>query len=317
MMGCRYIIVFVLGIASQISGQQATQFTQFQHAKAFYNPADISADKVTTVTGRIRDQWSNLVGGPAAQTIIVELPRVKQSLGFGIILNRETIGIQERNDIAGVYAYHLQLSKAELSLGLQFSFRQFVNDFTKEGLIAIDGFDLDPSIDRIRYNTGIFNVGFGLSLRGDKYFVGLSAPRTVRSDIGLSDQVTGSQEIRQIYGMAGLELNLSPFWDMRPGVLIKYAEGVPFDLDVQNNFIYDNQVHLGLNLRTGGTQNSLFESISFLIGFEFTPSIFASLSYDFTATPIREYENGSFELLLRYTAFKDKSPKSIQNPRYY
>ncbi len=316
MMKWTYILVIILGFSFQGAAQQATQFTQFQYAKAFYNPADISADKALSITGRIRDQWSNLIGGPAAQTIMAELPRINQNIGFGLILNRETIGIQERNDITGIYSYHLQLSKAELSLGLQFSYRQFVNDFTKEGLIAIDGFEQDPSIDLVRFNTGIFNVGFGLSLRGDKYFVGISVPRTVRSDIGLSE-VTGSQEIRQIYGLAGLELNLNPYWDMRPGVLFKYAEGVPFDLDLQNNFIYDNQVHLGINLRTGGTQNSVFESISFLIGFEFTPSIFASLSYDFTATPIREYENGSFELLLRYTAFKDKSPKSIQNPRYY
>ncbi len=312
-----YILIFLLTFFVQGITQQANQFTQFQNAKSLFNPAEVGADEVLSISGRIRDQWSNLIGGPSAQNIILELPRVKKALGFGIILNRETIGIQERNDITGIYAYHLQLSKAELSLGLQFSYRQFVNDFTKAGLIAIDGFELDPSIDRVRYTAGLFNLGFGLSLRGDNYYIGLSAPRTVRSDIGLSDQISGSQEIRQLYGMAGAAFSLSPYWDMRPGVLFKYVEGIPYDLDIQNNFIYNNQVHLGINLRTGGTQSTLFESASFLIGFDFTNSIFASLSYDFTATPLREYENGSFELLLRYTAFKDNSPKNIQNPRYY
>lgn len=299
------------------SAQQAAQFTQFLEAKTFFNPGYLSEDNVLSITGRHRDQWSALEGGPTGQTIMVEFPRISNAIGFGLVLNRETIGIQEKNDIAGIYAYNLQLSKAQLSLGLQFSYRQFINDFTKDGLIAINGFDLDPSLDRIRFSTNVFNLGFGLSLRGEKYHIGISAPRMVRSKIGLPSAEAGSVEARQFYGLLGFDFTLNQLWDFEPGMLLKFSENAPFDADFQGNFIYNDQVHMGLNIRAGGTQSSLFESLAVLIGFDFTKTVFASMSYDFTTSEIREFENGSFELLVRYRAFKDSSPKSIQNPRYY
>ena len=219
--------------------------------------------------------------------------------------------------MAGMYSYKLKIKEVNLNLGLQASFRQFANDFTKDGLFAIDGFEIDPSISQERFSTNVFNVGAGLYLNAQRFYLGISVPRLVKADIDSEATNSLSQETRHIYGMFGLNFNLGSFWQLRQNNLFKYSENAPFDFDSQAIFIYQDQVHLGLNLRAGGSQKSLLESTGIILGFRFSPKILASMSYDFNTTELREFENGSFEILLKYDFIKDKTPKLIQNPRYY
>ncbi len=314
----RFILVILATFFVQLcTGQQDNQYTQFADTKLFYNPGYAGFEDRLAITGRIRNQWSGLTGAPQGQTLLVDFPSVYKSLGFGLNLSRATIGIQEKNDISGSYAYRLKLAKASVGMGLQLSYRQFINDFTKEGLIAIDGFDKDPSIEKVSFSQGAFNVGLGVFLGTEKYYLGLSVPRLAKTDIDATGDNNLTQEVRHLYGMFGLNLTLNSDWKVLPSLLLKVAENSPFDLDLQSSFVYRDQLHLGINFRTGGTQSTLLESTSVIIGFDFTKNIFASMSYDFNTTPLRQYEDGSFELILKYTLHKDSTPDSIQNPRYY
>lgn len=299
------------------SAQQETQYTQFAYTGLNYNPAVAGLEDKLSVTGRIRNQWSGIDGAPQAQSLLIEFPTIFNSVGIGVIANRSTIGIQERNDLAAMYAYKVRLQEATISFGLQVSFRQFVNDFSKPGLIAIDGIDPDSSLSRNRFSSNIFNLGIGAFLDSKRYYLGFAIPRYLRPNIDINKDDKGSKEVRHIYGMFGLKFNLSSNWKTQPQFLLTLVEQAPFDLDIQNNFIYQDQVHLGFNVRAGGTQESLFESFALLIGFKFTEEIFASLSYDFNTTTLRQFEEGSFEVLLSYKIGKDRTPNNIQNPRYF
>lgn len=299
------------------TAQQDNQYTQFAYTRLNYNPAVAGLKDELSLTGRIRNQWSGIEGAPQAQSLLIEFPTIFDKVGIGVIANRATIGIQERNDLAAMYAYKVKLQEATISFGLQVSFRQFINDFTRPGLIAIDGFDQDASLTRQRFSTNIFNLGVGAFLDSKRYYLGIAVPRYLRSNIDVNQDNNGSREVRHIYGMFGLKFNLSSNWKTEPQFLLKLAEQAPFDLDIQNNFIYQDQVHLGFNIRAGGIQESLFESFALLIGFKFTEEIFASLSYDFNTTTLRQFEEGSFEVLLSYNIGKDRTPQDIQNPRYF
>jgi len=315
-MRLRFVILF-LCFGTICRGQQDFQFTQFTKTRLNYNPAIAAAEDQFTIIGRHRNQWSGIDGAPQGQTLLAQFPTAMKSLGFGVAINRGTIGIQTKNDLTGMYAYRLQLRHASISLGLQASFRQFINDFSKDGLIAIDGFDPDPSLSRDRFSKNLFNLGLGAYLNSNRYYLGLSLPRALQSNIDVNNADNGSSEIRHIYGMLGLRFNLGATWKIEPHFLLKLAENSPYDLDMQTNFIYQDQVHLGFNIRSGGTQNSLFESLALLIGFQFTDDIFASMSYDFNTTTLRQFEEGSFEVLLSYTLQRDRSPQNIQNPRHF
>lgn len=311
------IILILLCISSSLYAQQDNQYTQYGYTPLYYNPGYAGIDEQFSFIARHRNQWTGLPGSPSGQSILLNFPPILNVLGIGITANRNTIGISEKNDLTGMYSYKLKIDKASVSLGLQMSMRQFVNDFTKAELIPIDGFALDPSIKQERYTNNIFNVGAGIYAKTPRYYVGISVPRIVKGDLD-SESINGlSREARHIYGQLGFNLKLGLTWKIEQHNLIKIAENAPFDVDTQVNFIYENQVHLGLNYRAGGTQKSIMESVSFLLGFKFTPSVFASMSYDFSTTALRNYENGSFEILLKYQLQKITTPKSIQNPRYY
>ncbi len=311
-------LILIAFVGTTVSAQQEQQYTQFTKTKLYYNPAVAGLENNLAITARHRNQWAGLDGSPTGQTVMVELPALYKSLGLGFSFNRHTIGIQQRTDLTGMYAYKLRINHSHtLSLGLQLSYRQFINDFTKEGLIALDGFELDPSIERTRFSKNIFNTGLGIHLNSERYYLGLAIPRTIATNIDVRNDNGQSKEVRQLYGLFGLHFSIDEEWDLNPEILVKLAQNSPFDLDIQNTFIYRDQLHLGMNIRTGGTQTSLFESLAMIVGFQFTPTIMGSMSYDFNTTALRQYEEGSFEILLQYRLPKNSSISNIQNPRYY
>jgi len=312
-------IIFVILIFCFAKGlsQQESQLTQFAYNKLSLNPAVAGENDYTSITGIYRDQWSGIIGAPKSQYLTINFPTIVNQIGVGMNVQRQVIGIQEKREVATMLAYKVRLGSGTLSMGLQMSFRNFINDFTDDNLIAIDGFDLDPSIERTKFNTSIFNVGIGGFYKGPNYYIGVSAPRMLKAD--LDDRITTSvsKETRHYYGMAGVKFDLNSQWSFYPQVLFKTAQNIPYDLDLFALFIYKNQIHLGTNFRAGGSQKSILESIDLVIGLKINDKVFGSMAYDFTFSEIREFENGSFELLLQYNINNDRGPKEIKNPRYF
>ncbi len=302
-----------------IHAQQENQYTQFPYLLANVNPAQAGAEDHLSVTVMNRNQWAGINGAPKTQLLSIELPSVLNSLGFGLNASRQTVGISEKIDVQGIYAYKISVKQHAISLGLQGSYRNQSQDFTKDELVAIQGFELDPSIERTRYSVSNFNLGFGVLWRSNKHSLGLSFPRMAKSNIDQPGEqdVTFSSEVRHAYLIGSYKFDLLSNWSYEPSILVKYAENTPTDLDVFSNFIYNEQLHLGMNVRAGGTSDSLFDSIALIFGLKLRQSILASVSYDFTTSQINEFENGSFELVLKYTLNKDLTPNKFQNPRYY
>lgn len=297
--------------------QQDQTISQFHLSQLVFNPAYAGENDHTRVTALHRDQWAGLQGSPTMQLVSINFAPVFTSLGFGVSLRRQSIGIQEKIDIAGSYAYRVKINKNTLSVAMQVSAQRFTNDFTQEGLIAIDGFALDPAIERIKYHQNVFNAGIGLRLKGQQYHLGIAIPRLVRADLNEEIGITQGTEVRHIYVNGGLNLELSDNVKFMPQALYRLTEGGPADLDLMALLEFQKRFVAGINLRTGGTQESFAESIDLIAGFAFNERIFASVAFDFTLTPLRRYENGSFELVLQYRFLNNYKPNFIHSQRYY
>jgi len=314
----RIIYIVILSIFVQLGhSQQENQLTQFAYNKLSLNPAVAGENDYTSIVAIYRDQWSGINGSPSSQNITCNFPKIINQIGVGLNFQRQTIGVQEKVEVGTMLAYKIRLGNGIASMGLQMSYRNFINDFTGDNLIAIDGFDLDPSIERTKFSTNIFNAGIGGYYKTPNYYFGISAPRMLKADLDAVLTSSVSKEVRHYYAMAGVQFNLSPEWDFFPQFLFKTAANVPYDFDMMGLFIYNDQIHLGLNFRTGGSQKSVLESLDLILGLNINNRIFGSMAYDFTLTEIREFENGSFELLIRYNLNADKGPKEIKNPRYF
>lgn len=314
----RHLLIYVLlSISCATYSQQENLVTQYVYNKLSFNPGVAGENNYLTITGVYRDQWTGLTGGPQSQLLTVNFPTVISRLGFGLQLQRQSIGVQSKIDATGMYAYRQRLGKGVASFGLQLSYRTTTNDFADSRLLAINGFELDPAISREKYSSSTLNVGIGAYYKTSNYYVGLSVPRTIQADIDSELDESISKEVRHIYAMAGAYFTLSEEWEFSPQVLYKTAIGTPFDVDILGLMEYRDQIHMGINVRSGGSQKSIVESIDLLLGIKISNGLFASIAYDFTTTEIREFENGSFELLLQYNFNKTNKPKEIQNPRYF
>jgi len=314
----RYLLHIILIFSTvQMYGQQENLYSQFAFNKIAFNPGVAGNLDYTTITGVNRSQWSGLIGAPKSQFLNVNLGTVAKRHGFGISLSNNSIGIQQRIEAAGQYAFKLKIKKSHLNIGLQFSGRRYTTDFTNPTLVALDGFEDDPSIDRVKYGNTVLNLGVGIFYQSEKIYAGLSVPRLVKGDIDFESINNISREARHIYAMVGSKLDLAADWIYHPQFFFKVTENSPFNLDFLSMFSYQEKIFIGGNLRSGGLQQSFIESFNIILGFQFTERIFAGMSYDFNLSDLSQYENGSFELLLKYNFKKNNLPKRITNPRYF
>ncbi len=311
-----FLILFIYSVV-KLDAQQENLFTQYAYNKLSINPALAGTNDYTSLIAIHRDQWTGLTGSPTSQHFTANFVEVLNRIGFGINVQRLAVGIQEKMELSGMYAYKLKVGAYTYSVGLQLSYRTFANDFSHPDLIALDGFENDTAIDPTRYSTSLFNVGVGGYIKSPLFYIGISSPRMIKPQIDNDNDLNIAREVRHYYGMAGLDLQLTPLWEFKPQLLFRYAENSPYDLDVLALMVYQEQVHLGLNIRSGGSQKSILESVDLLLGLRLKEKLFFGIAYDFTTTELREYENGSFEAIIRYDFKKDKGPKEIKNPRYF
>lgn len=311
------LILFSMFLTCIVHGQLDQFNTHFAYNQINFNPAFAGNHPTGYLTILHRDQWAGLEGAPNSQLINGSIPFERQNFGLGFVISRASLTIQEKIDVQLQYSYRIKFNSGFARMGVQIAGRRFTNDFTDDRLLAIDGLDIDPAIDRINYSQSNFNLGVGGIIKIHNVIFGMSSPRLIKANIDQEMEGFIAREARHLYAFLGSEFEISNDWTYRPQVLFKYAESSPKELDFWNAFIYRDQLHLASNFRLGGDQNSPFESIDIAIGYKIGPQWFASMAFDFTLSELNTYENGSFELMLRYNFAQATQERIIQNPRHY
>lgn len=91
-------------------------------------------------------------------------------------------------------------------------------------------------------------------------------------------------------------------------MLAKMVTGVPLQVDVSGNFMFNNKFVAGVAYRWNA-------AMSAMVGFQATDSWFIGYGYDLETTKLANYNSGSHELFLRYELF-NKYDKII-SPRFF
>jgi len=179
--------------------------------------------------------------------------------------------------------------------------------------------ELDEAIPGGTQSKYVPNFGAGIYYSSRNFYVGFSSPRILENNIDFADlDAVISREVLHLYAMAGVLFDLGDKVALQPQMLMKYVKGVPFDADVNLNFIYDNKITAGVSYRLGGSQeNSIGESLSLLVGGQIGNSFFIGGSYDYTLSELRDYNDGTFELVLRYCIGGQSEGEEYINPRFF
>ena len=95
----------------------------------------------------------------------------------------------------------------------------------------------------------------------------------------------------------------------KPAILVKGTTGSPLQTDISTSFLFNDKLSLGAAYRWGA-------AFSGLVGFQLSNQIQLGLAYDreITALGDTSFNDGSFEVLLRYEIFNSNN---ILNPRFF
>lgn len=234
--------------------QQEAHFTQWDLDKLNLNAAYAGVKGRPTASVASRMQWVGFEGAPATQAARFHMPLLYGRAGVGAALEHDAIGSSRSTQLKLAYAYRIELGGGTmLGLGLEGQLRQVRIDYSEARVN-----DLDPIAGAGVSNRLLPNVGAGVYLYGEGYYVGASVSRLARSTPfvpdGLTERRGFTEEVPHAYLMAGLDVEVQPDWRLRPGLLLKYASTVPVSADANAVLMYRERFGGGLALRGGWTK---------------------------------------------------------------
>lgn len=290
-------------------GQQETMFTQYMFNGLAINPAYAGSHQTLEFTALAREQWTGLEGAPSTQTFTAHSPLKNRSIGLGLSIIHDKIGITSQFGVYGAYSYRIQFNnKGVLSMGLQAGFTQYQEDLTKlQGSIRDPN---DPNFSQDQISKFMPNFGAGLYYYTKRFYMGLSAPHLVQNKLdNIETAYSEARQKRHYFYTTGYVFDLSRSIKFKPNLLFKVVEGAPLEIDINANFLFQELLWLGVSYRS-------FDSFDAIVQLNVTEQFSIGYAYDFaTTTELKRLHSGSHELMLNYRV---KPPRRrMLTPRYF
>lgn len=301
---------FLCVFTSLTWSQQDVQYTHYMYNMSVINPAYTTDNQGVANLGLLyRRQWVGVDGSPSTASLFAHIP-LGNNVEVGFTLQTDDIGnvIKEHN-LSLDFAYKLRLNKeSKISFGMKAGFNMFNTDFSQFNLES-GSFSSDPNFSE-NINKTFVNIGVGAFYYSRNFYVGVSTPNLINSKyLSKNEGLYEMAEERHYFFASGYVYKLNESIKLKPNVMVKAVAGAPLIVDVNLNAIYNEKVEFGLGYR-------LNDALMAMISFRVNKAIRIGYSYDYTATKLNTFSNGSHELLLIYdlNTFYDGFNKS---PRFF
>jgi len=296
--------IVVLLICTQANAQQDPHFAQYFDNTLFVNPAYAGSKEVMNVTAIHREQWTGFNGRPRSTTLSLHTPLPYESVGVGLTAVNDNIGPMNQTMVYADVSYTLKFknSKSRLAFGVKGGVNIINGRFSELSTTTEND---EKLMQNVRNNVNP-NFGFGIYYHLPKFFVGVSVPKMLERSY--YDVSKTNLERRHYYGIIGGVFDLSSKWKIRPSVQVKMTQGAPVSVDMSTAFIYNEKFWIGALYRWNAAAGGFLQvnvTRQFKIGF----------ATEFGVKSIRQYNSGTFEVLLSYDLrFKNSG---IRSPRFF
>ncbi|QCE41034.1 type IX secretion system membrane protein PorP/SprF [Psychroserpens sp. NJDZ02] len=308
------VILALMGLgfySNQSYAQQDAQYTQYMYNTLSVNPAYAGSRDVLSFIGLYRTQWVGLDGAPDTFTASLHSP-VGEKVGLGLNITQDDIFITSETYIDLSFSYTLDLDNdAKLALGIKAGAHLLNIDTNKLNTGAFNPGDANTEINIDNKFSPQF--GLGLYYYTDKFYLGLSAPNILETEhfdenAANNDSFATAKEKVNFYVMAGKTFDINDDLKFKPSTLFKFVDGAPFQVDLSANFLIKEKLTLGLAYRWSA-------AMSAMAGFQISDQLMLGVAYDRETTELKQYNDGSFEIFLRFELFK-RSNRMI-SPRFF
>ena len=283
-------------------GQQDPQFTQYFDNALFVNSAYAGSSGMLTATSIHREQWVGFDGRPSSTTISLHSPLSYESVGVGLTAVRDAIGPLNQTMFYGDFSYSLKLGeRSKLAFGVKAGLN-IISSNTNDLVTTVSG---DPNLIQNVQNKINPNFGTGIYYHTPNFFVGAATPKLLEQSI---DGTETNKEKRHYFLIGGGIFRVNNEWKIRPTGQVKITANAPISIDLSATGIYMDQIFFGTMYRL----NAAFGAFA---QYQINPQFRIGLASDFSTTAIRNYNYGTYEVLLSYDFAFNR--KGIHSPRYF
>lgn len=316
------LILVIVGFSMvRISAQKEPQYTQYMYNIGSFNPAYVGTVVGPQITGLYRAQWLDIPGAPRTIRLGVNYPMNNEKHGLGFNIVNDQLGPVTQTYFDFAYSFQINVSSdTHLSFGLDAGGSILNVDFSK-GTFENPG---EPILGRETINKFYPTVGAGLFLYGNNWYLGTSVPNFLTEGIYNDDVATVVEDYLQFNFIGGYVFDLSENLKFKPAFLINKIQGNPLNANISTNFLISNAFTAGVSYRI----NNAFSGLA---GFQVSQSMFVGYSYDYNTNVLGSYNNGSHEIILKFSLglsgenktdrAKEKElknkPKQIDSPRFF
>lgn len=314
------LLYFIL--PALLAGQESSQYTLFTAHKYALNPAYAGLESTLSITGGYRAQWQELNGSPTSRLIHAHLPLYNLKGAGGIKLEQESFGAEKtlRASISYNYVYESNIGLFSAGLGLGFVQKSIDGSALRtpegryEGGLVVHQDDI---LFESKLNGLVPQLVAGIYFAQDKLELGVSLENFHQPVIKFNRGKSTYQLFSRLNVYGEYLFDISEQLSLTPAFLVK-SDLKRMQVDFSAQATINGNVIAGLGFR-GYSQNTI-DALSLIGGLRINPQILISYGLDLSLSPIKDYHQGTHELMLHYNLNKKiggviKEPV-IFNPRY-
>jgi type IX secretion system PorP/SprF family membrane protein len=318
----RFLLLGFMLLLSRLGQAQDPQFTQFYAAPLYLNPAFAGSALAPRITVNYRNQWPSVANYVTSMVGIDHyIPRFNSGVGLMLISDNQGQGQIRSTEIAGQYAYQVQLSDVSaVRLGLQASYVNrsvgyfgltFGDQFNNQGFIQGQQSADAPLLAAAAKSNKYLDFSTGALYYSDWFWVGASAHHINRPNQGFFVGANSRLPIKGSLHM-GLRIPLMGFTGLgdedereisfSPVVHYKF-QGKYDQLDLGAYLTYSpltvGAYYRGLPFKKYDQRINNHDAMAFLVGFR-QDKFSIGYSYDATISTLGFASGGSHEISLSY-----------------
>ena len=302
------IVVNTLFFNISAKAQTEPMYSQYMYNMLGVNPAYAGNREATSLNFFQRRQWVGLSGAPQTTSMSIDGASNNNKFGWGVQLYDDKLGVEKADGANLMFSTHIQISqKGVLSGGLSIGLMNYRID-----LMNVQGryTPSDPAFYS-NFNKWLPDVGLGIYYNTDKFYVGLSVPNVLKSRLTAFDVMnSGIQKVNSthLFFTLGYVFDVNDDVKIKPSTMIKAVGGAPIELDLNTNLWLKDFIGIGCSYRTGDAIVAMAEA-------QINENLRFGYAYDMTISPLKYYNDGSHEIMIRYEFGKDKS--KVKSTRYF
>lgn len=277
--------------------QQDAYFVTYNYNLNSINPAFSMGNRGSLRAGFThRKQWLGFENAPNTSDFFVHYAMSDVNEGAITIQNDNVNGLINETTIALDYSHNLFVNAySYFSLGIKASINLFNADLNKISLGSGD-FATDPSyLENPKKVFPNFGVGAFWYDEDFNYYVGISIPNLFSKQYYNVSDYSYKYQLEQphMYLTAGTLFEIMDDVLTRPSFLIRYSNGNPLIIDINNMVKFNDKFEVGLSY-------SLGNSVAVLAAIKFKENWKLGYNYSMPTTKLFGAQTGSHEIYLMY-----------------